>query len=279
MVKKKVDEGKPVPEIKKKIVNDFVKMISNHRTMLIASCKGLPGKQFHEIKKKLRGKAEIMFAKKNMILRAIDNIEKGALKNLKKELTSDFAILFSELEPFELSALLADNQSSAKAKGGDIAPEDIEIEPGPTDLPAGPAISELGSVGLKVKVTDGKLEIIQGSIVARKGDKIKPNAASVLGKLNVQPMRVGFLPLAVYDSKEEKIYTNIVIDKKGTLEELRNLIGKAISFAVKVKYPCDKTISYFIAKASAEYMALNNLLTKNKTENSDSPKQETKEEA
>ncbi len=254
--KKKKKEGNVVPEYKKKIVSDLVSQLKKSRTVLIASTKGLPSSQFHEIKKKLRGKADIRVAKKSLILRAIGNVEKGALQNLKQNITSDVAIFFSDLDAFELSGMLSDNESPTKAKAGDIAPEDITIEPGPTELVPGPAISELSSVGLKVAVEGGKLAIKQGATVAKKGEPIKENVASVLGKLNILPMKVGFEPVAAYDDKDGKVYVGIKIDKEGTLNSLRDSIGKGFGFAVNIKYMTKETIKYFIAKAGLEERAL-----------------------
>ena len=265
----KVIREKPIPEEKTKNIKELADSMQKFRTVLLASCKGLPSKQYHDIKKKLRGKAEIKVAKKSSIERAIDEIEKGAIKNLKKELKADIVVFFSDMDPFELSALLSESQSPSKAKAGDIAPEDIKIEPGPTDLIPGPAISELGSVGLKVAVKDGKLEIMQGATVVKKGDTIKANVASVLAKLDIKPMRVGFIPLVAYDSKEDKIYADIKIDKEEALEELKELIKKALGFAVNINYSTRETIVYFIAKASAEEKALKNVIEKkDKKENS-----------
>lgn len=269
-MQKKHVRDKPIPEAKKKLVKELAAKMSASRTVFIASSKGLPGKQFHEIKKKLRGKADMMVAKKSIINRAIESLEKGAIKELKQSINADYAVMFSEMDAFALASLLLDYQSSRKAKTGDIAPEDISIEPGPTDLVAGPAISELSSVGLKIAVKEGKLEITKGAVVAKKGEPLKANVASVLGKLGVNPIKVGFLPIAAYDSKEEKVYTNIVIDKHGTLEALKDMIKKAIGFAIAIKYPSDKTIRYFIAKAAAEEKAIQKLINK-----SDSTKQET----
>ena len=249
-----------VSESKKRLVKEIALMMQRNRTVLLASSKGLPGMQFHEIKKKLRGAAELKVAKKSTISKAIEATEKGALQNLKSYLQSDYVLLFSDIEPFELSSMLIDFQSSRRAKAGDIAPEDIEVEPGPTELVAGPAISELSGVGLKVKVTEGKLEIIKGAIVARKGEAIKANVASVLGKLNVSPMKVGFIPIAAYDGKDDKIYADIVIDKMGTIESVREMIQKALGFAIAIKYPTQKTVKYFIAKAAAEEKALARLV-------------------
>lgn len=250
-----------VSEEKKQIVKDLANFMKRNRTVMIASSKGLPGRQFNEIKKKMRGLAELRVAKKSAISKAIEATEKGSIQNLKQHLEADYVLLFSDTEPFELSSILMDFQSSRRAKTGDIAPNDIEIEPGPTDLVAGPAISELSGVGLKVKVTDGKLEIIKGAIVAKAGEAIKANVASVLSKLNVSPMKVGFIPIVAYDAKEDKTFSNLIIDKVGTLESVRELIRKALGFAINVKYPTQKTIGYFIAKAGREEKAMLKLIT------------------
>ncbi len=248
-----------VSEEKKKLVKELAHKMQRNRTILLASCKGLPGKQFHEIKKKLRGAADLKVAKKSTISKAIEMTEKGAMQQLKQNLESDYVILFSDIEPFELAGMLIDFQSSRRAKTGDIAPYDIDVEPGPTELVAGPAISELSGVGLKVKVTEGKLEIIKGATVVKKNEAIKANVASVLGKLNVSPMKVGFIPIAAYDSKEDKVFTGLVIDKVGTLESLKNMIKKSLGFAIAVKYPTQKTVKYFLAKAAVEEKAINRL--------------------
>lgn len=253
---------KPVPEGKVKIVQDLADKIKASRTVLIASTKGLPSSQFHEIKKNLRGKADIKVAKKSAVIRAIGEVQKGALQNLKNQVVADIAIFFSDLDCFELSALLSDSQSPAKARAGDIAPEDISIEAGPTELVPGPAISELSSVGLKVAVENGKLTIRQGALVAKAGEEIKENVASVLSKLGVTPMRVGFEPLAAYDSKADKVYTGIKIDKKAAFEELRTLIAKAFSFSLNIAYVSKDNISYLIAKATNQEKAISGLLNK-----------------
>ncbi len=255
---KKHDEKRieNVPEYKKKTVEALAKKIKSSKTILIVSTKGLPSSEFHKIKKNLRGKADIAVAKKSLVLRAISSVEKGALQNLKEKVGADIALIFSEVDSFELAGILVDNQTPTKAKVGDIAPEDIEVEPGPTNMVPGPAISELGAVGLKVAVEGGKLAIKNSMIIVRKGEKISEKVANVLGKLKIAPMKVGFVPIAAYDSKDDKIYLEIKVDKKGTLEELRASISKALGFAVGISYTTRETISFLIGKAAMQEKAI-----------------------
>ncbi len=249
-------EKREVPEYKIKIVSELADKIKKSRTVLIASTRGLPSSQFHEIKKNLRGKAAIRVAKKSAVLRAIDSIGKASVDKIKDNIGADIALFFSDLDPFTLSGLLADNKSSAKARAGDIAPEDINVEPGPTNLVPGPAISELSGVGLKVAVEGGKLAIKLPHIIVRAGEIIKENVASVMAKLDIKPMKVGFEPIAAYDKEDDKVYVGIKIDKKKTYEDLREMIRKALGFAVSRGYVTKETVSQFIAKAGREEIML-----------------------
>jgi large subunit ribosomal protein L10 len=253
---------KPVPESKKKLVEKLAEKMKNHSTILIASTKGLPSSQFQKIKRKLRGKAEIIVAKKSIINRAISSTGRGVLQNLKQEIKSDSALFFSDIDAFELAGLLVDNQSPAKAKAGNIALEDIDIEAGPTDLMPGPAISELGSVGLKIVVEGGKLAIKQGATITKKGQAIEQKVVNVLSKLNILPMKVGFIPLAAYDGKNDVLYTEINVDKKGALEALKTATEKALSFAVHIGYATKETILYFVRKAALEEKAIEKIVEK-----------------
>ena len=247
---------KPVPEEKKIYVEEIAKMMKHSHTILIASTRGLPASQFQKIKSNLRKKVDIRVIKKSIVNRAIASTGKGVLQNLKEKIPADSAIMFSDLDVFELSAMLTDNLSPTKARTGDIAPEDINIEPGPTELIPGPAISELSSVGLKVSVEGGKLAIKTGATIVKKGEAIKENVASVLGKLKISPMKVGFIPLFAYDSKADLIYDDIKIDKKATLDELRISISRSLGFAVNIAFTTIETIKYLITKATRQEIAL-----------------------
>ncbi len=246
----------PIPEYKIKKVNELVEKIKKSKTVLIASTKGLPASQFQKIVKALRGKAEVTVVKKSLIIRAIGKIEKGAVQNLKKEIGADVCLMFSELDAFDLSGILSDSLSPTKAKAGDIAPEDVTVEPGPTDLVPGPAISELGAVGLKIAVENGKLAIKKGATIVKEGEEIDEKVAGVMAKLGIEPMKVGFIPLAAYDAEADKVYVGIKIDKEGALVSLQEAIGKALGFAVDVGYVCSGTIGVFIARVGAEGKAL-----------------------
>ena len=246
----KTKRQNPIPESKKSTVKELAELIKSKKTIFLASIKSIPGSQFQEIVKKLRGKAIVKVPKKNIMFRAIDSSGDDAVKKLKKQLTDSVAILFSDIDAFELASDLEVSKSPAKAKAGQVAPLDIEIEAGMTELVPGPAISELGAVGLKTKVTSGKLEIIANKVIVEKGKKISQAVADVMSKLDIKPFSVGFITLAAFDTQEKKLYLGIKIDRQGAVENLKSVHGKALPFAVEIGHPTEDTIKFLIGKGA-----------------------------
>ncbi|MBU0959177.1 MAG: 50S ribosomal protein L10 [Nanoarchaeota archaeon] len=248
-----------IPERKTKEVETLKKLVKNKKTILIASIKNIPGGQFQEIGKKLRGKAIVKVPKKSLIFRALDQSGNEAVKKLKESITESVAILFSDLDSFELAAELIKNKSPAKAKAGQEAPKDIVIEEGPTDLVPGPAISELGALGIQIQIDKGKIHIKQSKVLVKEGGKISAGAAALMNKLDIRPFTIGFIPVAAFDIKEGKLYLDINIDPQGTLGELKEAYSKALAFSVEIGYPTKETITFLLGKAASHEKALNSL--------------------
>ena len=267
-----------VSEEKKLTVKELTDLAKTKKTILIASIKNIPGGQFQEIVKKLRGKVIVKVPKKNLILRALNSSEpdsnsevKEQIKKLKEKIDADFAILFSDLDAFELAGVLMKNQSPSKAKAGQIAPVDIEIPEGPTDLVPGPAISELGALGIQIKIENGKITIREPKVIAQEGKKISQGAADVMTKLDIKPFRIGFIPLCAFDTKENKFYSEINIDKEQALSNLKYAFGKALPFAVSIEYITKDTVKIMIQKASTQANKINRIVTSEPEPTSEAP--------
>jgi len=270
---------KKIPESKIRAVKEMSELIKKKRTILVASIKGIPASQFNEIAKKLRGKAIVKVPKKNLIFRAIDSSENEELKKLKEKIVDSIAVLFSDIDSFELASELLEKKNPAKAKAGQEAPEDIEIPEGPTDLVPGPAISELGALGIQIQIDKGKIRIKQPKVIVKKGDKISQAAADVMSKLDIKPFSIGFIPLSAFDTKENKIYLEIKIDREKTLNELKYAFGKSLSFAVGIGYTSKDTIRFLLSKAISHERRLKKIITGENEEvigqNTEEIKQET----
>ena len=183
--------------IKEKQVNELSEKIKNAKTLMIVSIKSLPSKQFQDIKKSIREQATIKVGKKNILIRAIRALKNDSLTKLETHINENCAFAISDIEGYELAGLISKNKTPVFAKAGQEAPEDIEVKEGPTELMPGPAISELGALGLQVAVEDGKISIKKSKIVINKGQTINAASASILQKLNIQPFTIGLEPISI----------------------------------------------------------------------------------
>ena len=249
-----------VSDAKKKAVKELTELIKKKKTVLVVSIKNIPTSQFQEISKKLRGKAIVTVPKKNLVLRAMENSGDETIKGIEESINENVAVLFSDLDCFELAGEIAKNKNPAKAKAGQEAPDDIEVQAGPTELTPGPAISELGSVGIQVQVEKGKLTIKESKVIVKKGNKISAAAADVLSKLDIKPFTISLVPLAGYDSNDKKIYLEIQIDRDKAVEELKTAFGKSLPFAVEIGYICKDTVSYLLQKAGRHGTAMEKII-------------------
>jgi len=246
-----------VSERKKKIVGDLGNLMKK-KTILIAKIKNLPCSQLQEIRKKLRGKAEMKIAKKNLIDFALEHAKNPALKDLENYIKEDSALLFSDEDAFELSAFLSENKSPSKAKAGQEAIEDIKVEAGPTELAPGPDISVLSSAGLKVKIEGGKIAIQESKILVKRGEIVSQQIAAILSKLNMTPFKIGLEPEAAFS--EGKIYVGIKVDKEENITKLKQAFGKTIAFAVSIDYLTGETIPFVLGKAEMQGKSLYSLI-------------------
>ena len=249
-----------ISDAKKKIVKELEGLMKK-RTIMIASVKSLPGAQFQLIKKKLRKYAIVKVAKKSMIKHALEKAEHD-LKMILEHITADYVLIFSDEDAFELSKILSENTSPAKAKIGQEATEDIKVEAGPTNLVPGPDISALTAIGLKPRVENGKLAIPESKVIVKKGEKINNKIASILSKLDITPFRIGIEPLvAVSDGK---LYMNIRINTAEILIDLEEKFSHALAFAVSINYPSNETIPFILGKAGAQEKAISELIKSDK---------------
>ena len=252
-----------VSDVKKQKVKELAGQMKK-KTVMVISIKGLPSAQFQDIKKKLRSRARIQVAKKSLVDFALDHCGIKELHGLVQYVDDSTALLFSDADAFEISGILADEKSPAKAKAGQIAPSDIEVKAGPTELIPGPDISALSAVGLIPKVENGKIAVMQDKIIVKEGGEITEALASIMAKLDIIPFEVGVEPVAAY--MDGRVYADIKVDKVGTLNELGDSFGRAVAFAVELGIMNDSTVDFIIGRAGIEGNAIDALVSEGKVE-------------
>lgn len=215
----------------------------------------LPSKQLQEIKKQLRGRGVLKMTKKSMLRLAVEKSDKTELAG---HIPQQPAVAFTKLGAFKFYSEVAGLKSPSFARPGDVVQKNIEISAGPTGLLPGPVISELNKVGIPAGVEEGKIAIKKNVVVAKPGDKISKDLASILMKLKIAPIDIGLNVVAIYDGGT--VYTKDALEMVGTYPgKMKEGFNNALNMSVAIGFPTKENIKYLLLKAHQNAMGLANL--------------------
>ena len=246
---------------KQEIVATLVKEINAAETIAVASNESLPSRQYNAVKKKTRGKAAFHLARLTLLQRAIgQSNKKEQLKELQKHLGNGSILVISSLDAFKLYKLFKQSRSKTGAKPGAIAPADIIVPAGETNLAPGPVLTELKQAKIDARIQGPKVVIGKDATVARKGEAISDAVAKILNKLGIEPFEVGLAVKAVYDHGTLYAGEALDIDETAFKEKLALAYQQALSLCVFAEVYNKDSTPAIIAKASREASALQNVV-------------------
>lgn len=251
-----IRKSKHIPESKTKTVNELKKLLNEYPIVALLNLENLPAKQLQVMKGKLRKDAMIRMAKKNLIKEAFKESGKPNIDKMNEYLSGMPALLFTRENPFKLFKIIKKSKSSAAIKPGQVTPKDITIPAGPTPFAPGPIIGELGMLRIKAGIEAGKVAIKEDAHVAKKGDVIKPQLASLLLRLGIEPMEVGLDLVAVYENGEILSKDVLDIDEDVFMQKLRTAAAEAMNLAVDIAYPSRETIELLVQKSFSDAKAI-----------------------
>ncbi|MDD5177937.1 MAG: 50S ribosomal protein L10 [Candidatus Nanoarchaeia archaeon] len=262
--------SKKISQRKKDAVEDMKRLISQYPVFGVADLTNLPALQLQRMKKQLTGKAIVKVGKKRLIKIALDQL-KDKIKDtetLKGKVNGMPAVVFSKENPFKLYKQLQKEKSSAPAKAGQTAPNDIYIKKGKTPFAPGPIIGELGQLGIKTGVEEGKVSIMDDKLLVKAGDIIKPKVADVLTKLKIEPMEVGINLIFAYENGVMYERDVLGIDEAKVINDIKNIYRWSINLAVYAGIYSKESVELMIKKAEIEAKAVDGKLNiETKTEN------------
>ncbi|MFH0817023.1 MAG: 50S ribosomal protein L10 [Candidatus Micrarchaeota archaeon] len=235
-------------------VEKLAKQIKSAKVIAVIDLKELPSRQYQKIKKALEGKAEFAVAKNSIIQRAFEKAKVG--KELVKEMKGPTGLIMTEMNPFELYKVIKRNSGKAAAKPGQIAPFDIVVPAGETNIPPGPGLSELKLGKIDARIAGGKVVIGKDSTVAKKGEKITGPVAKALSKLDITPFEVRMRVPVVLESG--MLYSESVLDINEVkfMSDLWGAAGAAFGLSVSIAYVTPSNIRVLLGKAHRDALGV-----------------------
>ncbi len=238
-------------------VKGFVDLLDSYPIIGVVDMENLPAKQLQTMRSKLRAKGIVLrMTKHRLLFKAFEQTKKPGIEKLKPHFRGMPALIFTEESPFSLFKLLKQSQSKAPIRGGQTAPDAIVVPAGPTGFAPGPIISELGSVGIKTGIVDGKIAVKEDSVVAKPGTVVSAKLAGLLTRLGIEPMRIGLNLAAVYEDGEILTKDVLDVDEDAYKLKLVRAHHEAYGLAMELAIPTSETTKPLLQKAFMDAVTL-----------------------
>ena len=235
-VKEKVEQVKAASAAMKK-----------YKTVAVLDLFRLPDALFQTLRKRIRDKGgEVLVLKKPVASRVLASNKKLAEK--VSVCKKPVALIYTDMSAYELNAFFKQNKKKRAAKVGDVSPVDIVIPAGETDLPPGPALSELKTAGLNVQIKGGKIVVAKESIVSKAGEKITVQKVKALQTLNVMPFET--MANLVFGFDGEYVYARELLDIGDTVNtDVAASMSQAFNLSLNASYPTAQNIEVLLGGA------------------------------
>ncbi|MEM4336338.1 MAG: 50S ribosomal protein L10 [Candidatus Anstonellales archaeon] len=258
----KLKEDKPSVLKKKKEVQEIANMLRRHKGLIIIDLRNTPDRLLQKIKKRIREEfgGETKVAKKTVVMRSV--VDAGKPKELVENIDFPAGIIAIDESPYRVAVFFKQNTLEMPAKVGQVAPYDIVVPEGETDLPAGPALSELKSAGLNVKIDKGKIVVAKDSIVAKQGEVLTPIKVKALQTLGIKPFRAGVVYYIGYDGETIFRKEDVSIMPEEIAAEIEKELKNSFNLSVNAVYPTKQNIELLLRDAfsQARNVSINGLI-------------------
>lgn len=235
---------------KELIIKELCDLIPKYKTICLIDLSRTPTSQFKELKKTLSKYGLIRVVKNNLLIKALETLKLRNYEEVVKGLSGSNAVFLTNLNAFEVVNLCRKLKSKRFAKPNDIATSEIVIPSGPTGITPGPSLSMFGKLKIPTQVREGFVWIAKDVTVAKPGDKISSELASLLRKLGIRVIDVGLNIKMVYD--EGLVFTKVdelVLDVDSFKNELLSSVRIAFNLAVSAAIPLPEVVPTLLSKA------------------------------
>ena len=236
-------------------VGELTELLSSDGIIGIVDVAGVPAQAMLEMRSTLRTGMTLTMAKKSLFRRAWNEagLPEEQLETMFETAQQPMIVHSKSLNISQLFQQLDQTRTGRPAKAGDIAPEDIVVEQGPTEFAPGPIVGELSAVGIPAKIEKGKVNIIKTVTAVKAGEVIDSDLGLMLDKLDIKPIEIGIILCGVIVDGVVMPPDVLSIDTNALLVQA---VANALAVAINAGISNSGTIPLFIANANAHALAL-----------------------
>jgi large subunit ribosomal protein LP0 len=204
-----------ISDEKKEYARRLNGLFDKYSKVIFVGVDNVQSQQMHNVRKGLRGKAEILMGKKTMQKRIVslraESTNSAADKAIQKKfveenlLSKNVGLVFTNDDITSIQGVIDKYRVQAPARVGAVAPCDVTIPAGNTGMEP-TATSFFQALNIATKISKGTVEIITDKKVLSQGEKVDNSVAALLQKLNISPF---FYSLEVVGCWDRGVYFSV----------------------------------------------------------------------
>ncbi len=225
----------------------------------LVGVRGVPAAALQSMRRELRNRGHPIFVAPNSAIRhALEAAGKSrpALVPLAEKLEDQTAILAAEGNPFALYQEFLRTRSPTPARGGEIAPKDIEVPAGTTSFKPGPIVGELQQAGFPAAIEKGKVVLKKDTVIVKAGAPIPRAVATLLTRLDIKPLEVGLTLRGLVEGSTFYPPEALAVDLDALRAELARAARQSLGLAVELGYVTPATLGPIVTRAHRRALGL-----------------------
>lgn len=222
-------------------------LLTEYKSVFVVGVDNVSSQQMHEIRKALRGEAQVLMGKNTMVRRAI----RGFLADLPEYekllpfVKGNVGFIFTNGDLKSVRETVVSNVVAAPARAGAVAPKDVYVPAGNTGMEPGKT-SFFQALGVPTKIARGTIEIVSDVKVVEAGSKVGPSEASLLNLLNISPFTYGMTVVQVYDNGQVFPPSILDITDEELVGHFVSAINTIASISLAVGYPTLPSVGHSV---------------------------------
>ncbi|MBI5222903.1 50S ribosomal protein L10 [Candidatus Micrarchaeota archaeon] len=248
----KIDVNRSAVKKKVEEVQSALKAVKKYKTVVLLDLRQLPDALFQKLRQKVRQEGgTVLVLRKPVAIRVLEGIPKMA--KYTTECNKPMAFILTNKSPYDMNVFFKQNKKKRAAKIGEITDVELVVPAGDTDLPPGPALSELKAAGLNVQIKAGKIAVTKDSTLAKAGEKLTVQKIKALQSLNIQPFETMAKFIIGFDG--EYTYSRELLDGADTAAtDLGSCIGQGLNVSLNLQYPTGLNAEILLGNAIKQSM-------------------------
>jgi len=242
---------------KKNFCDKLNTLLRKYKKIMVLQADNVGSNQMQKVRIALRGKAEFIMGKNTMMRKMIRSLaeENDKLSAILYCITGNVGLLFTDCDFDTIDNMISTNRVPAVAKAGAMAPMDVWIPNGLTELdPAQTAFLQV--LGIATKITKGKIEILSDVHVVKKGERVGSSEAALLQKLDIRPFTYGLEILYLYDDGAVLDKDVMKISRDDIIRSLLSGVSNVAAVSLQIGIPTLASTPHSIINAYKNVLAV-----------------------